>query len=55
MSARRRAADPARETDGREALEDMIAAIREQVALTNRMLQHMENNNVAVNVPVVNP
>ena len=55
MSAWQRAADPTHETDGKEALEDM-AIIREQVALTNRRLQHMENNNnVATNVPTLNP
>ena len=55
MSVSQRAADLAHETDSREALEDMAAAIREQMALTNLMLQHMENNNVVANVPTVNP
>ena len=57
MSARQRATDSAHGTDGREALEDMAAAIQEQMALTSRMLQHIENhnNNVAANISTVNP
>ena len=57
MNARRRSANPTHETSGREALEDMAAAIWEQVALTNCMLQHMENNNnvAAANVFAMNP
>ena len=34
----------------------MAIAILEQVALANRMLQHLEtNNNGAINVPTMNP
>ena len=56
ISTRQRVADPAYKTGGREALKDMAATIQKQVALTNRMLQHMEtNNNVAINVLTVNP
>ena len=56
ISATQRATDPAHEISCKEALEDMAAIIREQMALTNRMLQHMEtNNNVVVNIPTVNP
>ena len=56
MNSRWKAANSTHETGGRKALEDMVAAIRDQVALTNHMLQHMENNNnVAANILVVNP
>ena len=54
MSTRRRAANLSPDTGGR--LEDMAITIREQVALTNRMLQHLEANKAkAANVPSVNP
>ena len=55
MSTRRRATNLGHETMCKEAMKDMATAIREQVALTNQMLQQMKaNDNVVASVLALN-
>ena len=44
MPQRKRSATPIEGGEDRVALENMAATIKEQVTLTNRMRQHLEEN-----------